>query len=71
MSSCRDISRGSSTGTTFVRSSNNAGAGSATESCVIVLVAPSNALEDLLPLVPGILLAISGARRGEVRRVDG
>jgi hypothetical protein len=39
--------------------------------CVIVLVAPSNALEDLLPLVPGILQAISGARRDEIRWVDG
>jgi len=38
---------------------------------VIVLVAPSNALEDLLPLVPGILQAIPSARQGEVRRVDG
>ena len=38
---------------------------------VIVLVAPSNALEDLLPLVPGILQAIPSVRLGEVRRVDG
>jgi len=38
---------------------------------VIVLVAPSNALEDLLPLVPGVLQAIPSARPSEVRRVGG
>ena len=38
---------------------------------VIVLVAPSNALEDLLPLVPSILRAILDARPGQVQRVDG
>ena len=38
---------------------------------VIVLVAPSNALEDLLPLVPGILRSIPDARPGHVQRVDG
>jgi len=38
---------------------------------VIVLRASSNALEDLLPLVPGILRAIPRARPGEVQRVDG
>ena len=38
---------------------------------VIVLVAPSNALEDLLPLVPNILRVIPDARPGEIRRVDG
>jgi len=37
---------------------------------VIVLVAPSNALEDLLPLVPSILRSIPGARPGQVQRVD-
>ncbi len=37
---------------------------------VIVLVAPSNKLEDLLPRVPGALEAIAGARPGEVERVD-
>ncbi len=36
---------------------------------VVVLVAPSNALEDLLPLVPETLEAISTVRPGEVRRV--
>jgi len=38
---------------------------------VIVLVAPSNALEDLLPLIPSILRAIPDARPGQVQRVDG
>ena len=38
---------------------------------VIVLVAPSSALEDLLPLVPSILQSIPDARPGQVRRVDG
>lgn len=36
---------------------------------VIVLVAPSNALEDLLPLVPRLLDAITEVRPGEIRRV--
>ena len=36
---------------------------------VIVLEAPSNALEDLLPLVPNILQSIPDARPGQVRRV--
>jgi Domain of unknown function (DUF5615) len=30
--------------------------------CVIVLVAPSNALEDLLPLIPNVLGAIATSR---------
>lgn len=38
---------------------------------VIVLVAPSNALEDLLPLVPSILRLIPDARPGQIQRVDG
>jgi predicted nuclease of predicted toxin-antitoxin system len=38
---------------------------------VIVLAAPSNALEDLLPLVPSILRAIPDARPGQIQRVDG
>ena len=38
---------------------------------VIVLVAPSNALEDLLPLVPRILRSIPDAQPGQVQRVDG
>lgn len=38
---------------------------------VVVLVAPSNALEDLLPLVPDILAAIGTTRPGEVVRVGG
>jgi hypothetical protein len=37
---------------------------------VLVLIAPSNALEDLLPLVPALLLALRDSRPGEVRRVD-
>ena len=36
---------------------------------VIVLVARSNTLEDLLPLVPTLLLAIKDARPGEVRQL--
>jgi hypothetical protein len=38
---------------------------------VIVLVALSNALEDLLPLVPSILRSIPDAQPGQVQRVDG
>jgi hypothetical protein len=38
---------------------------------VIVLVAPSNALEDLLPLVPSVLRSIMDSRPGHVQRVDG
>ena len=37
---------------------------------VVVLVAPTNKLEDLLPRVPGALAAIEHARAGEVVRVD-
>jgi predicted nuclease of predicted toxin-antitoxin system len=37
---------------------------------VIVLVAPSNALEDLLPLVPGVLNAVTEVRPGEIRPVS-
>lgn len=33
---------------------------------VIVVQAPTNRLQDLLPLVPRILKALSTARRGEV-----
>lgn len=38
---------------------------------IIVLAAPSNALEDLLPLVPSILRSIPDARPGQVQQVDG
>ena len=37
---------------------------------VLVLVAPSNALEDLLPLVPGILTEMPNAQAGKVVQVD-
>ena len=36
---------------------------------VVVLVAMSNALEDLLPLVPEVLTAITRVRPGQVLRV--
>ncbi|HEV8679301.1 MAG TPA: DUF5615 family PIN-like protein [Stellaceae bacterium] len=36
---------------------------------VIVLVARSNALEDLIPIVPALRQALTSAGRGEVRRV--
>ena len=36
---------------------------------VVVLVARSNALEDLLPIVPSILTALSTAQRGQVTRI--
>lgn len=36
---------------------------------IVVLVAPSNALEDLRPLVPAALAAIMRVRPGEVIRV--
>jgi hypothetical protein len=36
---------------------------------VLVLVAPSNTLEDLLPLIPGILAEIPNAQAGSVVRV--
>ena len=37
---------------------------------VILLVAPSNALEDLLPLVPHLLAAIPKSRPGRILRVE-
>ena len=37
---------------------------------VIVLVAPTNKIEDLLPLVPSALEAMSRAKPGEIARVD-
>ena len=37
---------------------------------VLVLVAPSKKLEDLLPRMPGALAAIMHPRAGEVVRVD-
>jgi hypothetical protein len=37
---------------------------------VVVLVAPTNKLEDLLPRVPGALEAIGRAKPGEIERVD-
>ncbi|HJU20631.1 MAG TPA: hypothetical protein VJ770_29635 [Stellaceae bacterium] len=37
---------------------------------VVVLVARSNALEDLLPLVPAILEMVRDIRPGEIRRVS-
>jgi hypothetical protein len=36
---------------------------------VVVLVARSNALEDLLPLVPSVVEAFQDVQPGEVRRV--
>jgi hypothetical protein len=36
---------------------------------IIVLIAPSNALEDLLPLVSDILAALPNLQPGQVRRV--
>jgi hypothetical protein len=38
---------------------------------VLVVVAPSNALEDLLPLVPGILAALPKTAPGGVIRIAG
>jgi predicted nuclease of predicted toxin-antitoxin system len=38
---------------------------------VVVLVAPSNTLKDLLPLVPRALEAISQCRAGQLVRVGG
>jgi Domain of unknown function (DUF5615) len=37
---------------------------------VVVLVAPTNKLEDLLPRVPGALEAIARATPGEVTRIE-
>ena len=37
---------------------------------VVVLGAPSNKIEDLLPRVPGALEAIARARPGDVERID-
>lgn len=37
---------------------------------VVVLGAPSNKIEDLLPRVPGALEAIARAKPGEIQRVD-
>ena len=36
---------------------------------IVVLVAPSNALEDLLPLVPEMLEVLRSIEVGQVRRV--
>jgi predicted nuclease of predicted toxin-antitoxin system len=37
---------------------------------IVLLVAPSNALEDLLPLAPGLHAAISKSRPGQILRVE-
>ena len=37
---------------------------------IILLIAPSNALEDLLPLVPSLLAAIPKSRSGQMLRVE-
>ncbi len=37
---------------------------------LVVLVAPSNKLEDLLPRIPSALAAIANAKPGEVARID-
>jgi Domain of unknown function (DUF5615) len=37
---------------------------------VVLLVAQSNALEDLLPLAPGLRAAISKSRPGQIMRVE-
>ena len=37
---------------------------------IILLVAPSNALEDLLPLVSNVLAAIPKSRPGQLLRVE-
>ena len=37
---------------------------------VILIIAPSNALEDLLSLVPGLLTAIRKSRPGGILRVE-
>jgi hypothetical protein len=37
---------------------------------IVVLVAPSNALEDLLPLVPELLAAIPKSRPGSLMRIS-
>ena len=37
---------------------------------VVVLVAPTNKLEDLLPRIPGALAAIEHAKPGDVKRVE-
>jgi hypothetical protein len=36
---------------------------------IIVLLARTNKVEDLLPLIPDVLVALQDARPGEVRRV--
>jgi predicted nuclease of predicted toxin-antitoxin system len=38
---------------------------------VVVLVAPSNRLKDLLPLIPRVLEAISRSKVGQIVRVPG
>ena len=37
---------------------------------IILLIAPSNALEDLLPLVPNLLTSIPKSRAGQILRVE-
>jgi hypothetical protein len=36
----------------------------------VILVAPSNKIEDLLPRVPAALEVIARAKPGEIERVD-
>ena len=35
----------------------------------VVLIAPSNALEDLLPLVPRVLVTLNGLQPGQLARI--
>lgn len=37
---------------------------------VVVMVAPSNAIEDLLPVVPNVLAALANIQAGQVVRVE-
>ena len=37
---------------------------------IIVLVAPSNTLEDLLPLIPAVLRALPSSRPGTLQRIS-
>jgi hypothetical protein len=37
---------------------------------IILLIAPSNALEDLIPLVPSLVAAIPKSRSGQLLRVE-
>jgi hypothetical protein len=71
MSSCHGSSRDTFRATTSGQSSNSPSRNlTQRKLAVVILVAASNALEDLLPLVPETLKAIESIQSGQVLRVQ-